>query len=78
MCDGVHPLVSMFVCPFARGGDDKSITRVLLRSVGVYEPGKDGGVNEIKCENPMNINSMYTTLSRAGMRGTLIVSALDS
>ena len=43
MCGGVHPLVGMFVCSVARGGDDTPITSVPLRSVGVRESGKDGG-----------------------------------
>lgn len=37
---GVHPLVSMFVCSVARGGDGKSNRSILLRSVGFSEPGK--------------------------------------
>ena len=61
VCGGVHPLVSLFVCSVARGGDDKPITSVLLRSVGVCESGKDGGINEIKSRNPANIYSMYNS-----------------
>jgi len=61
VCGGVHPLVNILVCSVARGGDDKPITSVLLRSVGVYESGKDGGVNKIKYRNPMTINSVYTS-----------------
>ena len=64
MCGGVHPLVHILVCSVARGGDDKSNTSVLLRSVGVCESGKNGGINEIRYKDPTNINPMYTTRLR--------------
>ena len=73
MCGGVHPLVSLFVCSVARGGDDKPITSVLLRSVGVCESGKDGGINR-------EIQRIFIpcTLATCGMHGGLNVSAVDS
>jgi len=76
VCGGVHSLVNILVCSVARGGDDKSNTSVLLRSVGVCESGKDGGINKVNCKDPRNIYS--GALPICVRRGGPMVCALDS